>query len=97
MIRKHGAFEINREVLGLRPKDQTCHHEVWVHLSHVNARLVDRASGNLHLSPTNKDKLEPTNEKLDTHMIFMTIHASPREYSEPFLATRRTFSFRSLA
>ena len=43
LMRKHGAFEINREVLGLRPKDQTCHHEVWAHLSHVNARLVDRA------------------------------------------------------
>ena len=33
------------EVLGLGPKDQTCHHEVWVHLSHVHARLV---CDNLH-------------------------------------------------
>ena len=37
-----GAFEINREVLGIRPTDQSCHHEVWIHLSHVNARLVDQ-------------------------------------------------------
>ena len=33
IIRKHGAFGINREELGLRPKDQPCHHEVWVHLA----------------------------------------------------------------
>ena len=41
-IRGHGAFEINRDVLGVRPTDQSCHHEVWMHLSHVNARLVDQ-------------------------------------------------------
>ena len=23
----HGAFEINREVLGIKPTDQSCHHE----------------------------------------------------------------------
>ena len=41
-IRGHGAFEINRDVLGIRPTDQSCHHEVWIHLSHVNARLIDQ-------------------------------------------------------
>ena len=39
-IRGHGAFEINRDVLGIRPTDQSCHHEVWIHFSHANARLV---------------------------------------------------------
>ena len=47
LIRNHGAFEINREELRLRPKDQTCHHEVWVHVRHVNARLVDQARASL--------------------------------------------------
>ena len=36
----HGAFEINDEILGIKPTDQSCHHEVWIHLLHVNARLL---------------------------------------------------------
>ena len=38
----HGAFEINHDVLGIRPTDQSCHHEVWIHLSRANAPLVDQ-------------------------------------------------------
>ena len=41
-IRGHGAFEINRDILGIRPTDQSRRHEVWIHLSHANARLVDQ-------------------------------------------------------
>ena len=41
-IRVHGAFEIKHEVLGIKLADHSCHLEVWIHLSHVNARLVDR-------------------------------------------------------
>ena len=41
-IRMHGAFEINRDVLGIKPTDRSCHHEVWIHFLHVNARLVER-------------------------------------------------------
>ena len=29
LSRKHGAFKVNRQDLGLSPKDQTCHHEVF--------------------------------------------------------------------
>ena len=43
-VRMHGAFTISYSTLGLKEKDQSCHHEVWVHLFHVNARLVDRAT-----------------------------------------------------
>ena len=43
-IRMHGDFVINHDVLGIKPTDQSCHHEVWIHLLHVSARLVDRAS-----------------------------------------------------
>ena len=35
-IRKHGAFSTPKEVLGLRLNDQTCHHEVWLHLDFVD-------------------------------------------------------------
>ena len=31
-VRLHGAFTIPRGTLGLRPRDQSCHHEVWLHL-----------------------------------------------------------------
>ena len=41
-IRVHGAFEINREVLGIKHTDQSCHHEIWIHLLQDNARLVAR-------------------------------------------------------
>ena len=34
----------NHEILGIKPTDQSCHNEVWIHLLHVNAWLVDRAS-----------------------------------------------------
>ena len=43
-IRNHGAFTIPNSTLGLKEKDQSCHHEVWIHLLHANARLVDRVS-----------------------------------------------------
>ena len=42
LTRKHGAFEINRQVIGLSLKDQTYHYEVRIHLCHVSARSVDR-------------------------------------------------------
>ena len=40
--RMHGASEINREVLGIKPTDQSCHHEVWIHLLHASAWQVER-------------------------------------------------------
>ena len=33
---KHGAFSIPRKTLGLRPNDQSCHHETWLHLHFVD-------------------------------------------------------------
>ena len=29
--------------LGLKEKDQRCHHEVWMHLSHAHAQTQERA------------------------------------------------------
>ena len=31
-VRLHGAFTVPRETLGIGPKDQSCHHEVRLHL-----------------------------------------------------------------
>ena len=42
--RNHGVYTIPNSTLGHKEKDQSCHHEVWIHLLHVNARLVDRVS-----------------------------------------------------
>ena len=33
---EHGAFSIPRKALGLRPTDQSCHHETWLHLDFVD-------------------------------------------------------------
>ena len=33
---KHGAFSIPRKALGLRPNDQICHHETWLHSHFVD-------------------------------------------------------------
>ena len=36
-VNKHGAFSIPRKSLGLRPTDQRCHHETWLHLDFVDS------------------------------------------------------------
>ena len=35
-VRMHGAFSIPRSTLGLRPTDQSCHHETWLHVDFVD-------------------------------------------------------------
>ena len=35
-VRMHGVFSIPRRTLGLRPTDQSCHHETWLHLDFVD-------------------------------------------------------------
>ena len=42
-IRLHGAFSMPHKTLGLRPTDQSCHHETWLHLE-----FVDWRSAQLH-------------------------------------------------
>ena len=37
-VRMHGASTIPRKSLGLRPTDQSCHHETWLHLDFVDWR-----------------------------------------------------------
>ena len=35
-VRQHGAFPVRHEALGIRQTDQSCHHEVWLHLDFVD-------------------------------------------------------------
>ena len=44
LIRKHGAFEIDRQESGTSTKDQTSHDETWIHLSHASTLSVERES-----------------------------------------------------
>ena len=37
-VRVYGAFSIPRKARGLRPNDQSCHHETWLHLDFVDWR-----------------------------------------------------------
>ena len=52
-VSKHGAFSIPRKALGLRPNDQSCHHETWLHLHFVdwNNKSIHQAyfNGNIRL------------------------------------------------
>ena len=52
-VSKHGAFSIHWKALGLRPNDQSCHHETWLHLHFVdwNSRWSRQAhhNGNIRL------------------------------------------------
>ena len=40
LIRKHGAFEIDRKELGLLSKDQTRHYETLSSFCHINSPCV---------------------------------------------------------
>ena len=35
-VRLHGTFSIPHKTQGLRPTDQSCHHETWLHLEFVD-------------------------------------------------------------
>ena len=35
-MKNHGAYSIPRKTLGLRPNDQSCHHETWLHVDFVD-------------------------------------------------------------
>ena len=35
-VRQHGAFPVRHEALGIGQTDQSCHHEVWLHLDFVD-------------------------------------------------------------
>ena len=48
-VRMHGAFTITYSTLCLKEEDQSCHHEVCVHLLHVNARWLTVCHGMTHL------------------------------------------------
>ena len=44
-VRKDGAFSIPRKALGLRPTDQSCHHETGLHLDFVDWRSTQSHHG----------------------------------------------------
>ena len=55
-----GPVGIPYGMLGLRETDQSGHHEVWIHLLHVNARLVDRVSReDKHRRPISRKRNSP--------------------------------------
>ena len=43
-VRRHGAFSKPRKTLSLRPTDQSCHHETWLHLEFVDWRSTPNTS-----------------------------------------------------
>ena len=76
-VRLHEAFTITREILGLSQRDQSCHHEVWLHLDFVGDRYAHGSRKNhdhrIHL----KEKSRPTHlpRKEEGRMTEVTIHS----------------------
>ena len=74
-IRGHGAFEINRGVLGIRPTDQSCHHEGWIHLSHAKLGwstitvLVTLSAASKTSGRAKRQSIRP----------YVTIHSAPEK------------------
>ena len=63
--------------LWIRRADQSCHHEVWVHLLHVDARLVDRISrDDKSLQPSFKKRNSPYDHSKERKQLrgHVTIH-----------------------
>ena len=50
----HGTFSIPGRTLGLRPTDQSCHHETWLHLdfSSTGATLRTRKVNTVDTFPS---------------------------------------------
>ena len=57
-VRLHGAFSILHSALGLKERDQCCHREVWMHLSHANPR-GDRGVQYKHTQRLHLKRKEP--------------------------------------
>ena len=47
-VRQHGAFSIRHEALGIRPTDQSCHHEVWLYLDLLNGAAPNQSLHERH-------------------------------------------------
>ena len=45
-VRLHGVFTIAHETVGLRPRDQSCHHAVWLYLDFVGRQCAREPRGN---------------------------------------------------
>ena len=60
--RMRGAFSISRKVLKLRPNDQSCHHETWLHLDFVDWRNTRSQQGEHDRRIFLKERLTPLHQ-----------------------------------
>ena len=74
----HGAFTIQRVILGLSQRDQSCHHEAWLHLDLPGDRYAHGSRRNrdhhVHLKERSCP-YPPTKEKKVGMMTEVTIHS----------------------
>ena len=82
-VRMRGAFIIPYGTVDRRKQDQSCHHEVWMHLSHANSRarryrqaerlqLKERTSPHDHSRERGKVHREQSDHSHDEEVIRMT-------------------------
>ena len=56
-------------------KQKSCHHEVWIHLLHVDARLVDRVfREDKHCRPTSRKRNSPCDHSKERRPAKGTCH-----------------------
>ena len=66
-IRMHGAFEIPHETLGIKPTDQSCHHEAWVHISCMSTHgwlIALLEPGNIGGQSSGKETVRTTTSRI---------------------------------
>ena len=73
-VRLHGAFTIPHDTLDLHPKDQSCHHEVWLHLDLVGNQYAHESRGNMSSGSSSKEG--PLHTRLTRRKTDMTMKAT---------------------
>ena len=74
-VRKHGAFSFPRQTLGLRPTDQSCHHEVWLHIDLVGWSNRDEPDQRIRL----KERKRKISE-IERLLVLFPLHDQARTF-----------------
>ena len=80
-VNKHDAFSHPRKALGLRPNDQSCHHETWLHLHfvHWNNKWSNQAyyNGNIRIKERPADSSYGTQKRNIERPFSLIVNAQP--------------------
>ena len=103
-VNKHGAFFIRRKSLGLRPTDQSCHHETWLHLDFVDwsktwskqntyeprISLKERPAGGAFVNPKRRISEVMSDHSLSSSSLVLSFFHDPLSFRYSCLITFHT-------